>query len=202
MKVRSSVKKICTKCKNKKTACTCPKEISVQEPYLRALERLILVAGRAANRHGDKDLAHAMKYATCGMSRQELAELEVQPTPKTCAENSDFPGQEACDLGPEALIDIFLTTQVQREFRTAVTSETELLVILGEMVRLFYDSNQTPESERSVKVEKRSASASGQPAEHGNPTKLKGAVWSPERKKAHAELIKVGIARKKAAQAA
>jgi hypothetical protein len=186
----------CNKCGQEKTDCSCTKKVSVQERYLRALERLLSVADRAADRHEDEDLAHAVNYAACGMSRQEQTDLGMQPKPKAGGE-ADY------TLTPEMVIGIFLTKQVRREFLTAVANEAELLVILREMARLFYESNQTPEAERNVKVEKQSPPASGQVVENPDkPAKPKGGAWSPERKKVMSETMKAVHARKKAVQAA
>jgi hypothetical protein len=178
---------LCARCGKMKTDCACAKVVSIQEPYLRALERLVRVADHAADRHADQDLAKAVKYAICGLSLREQDDLGIQPKPKAT-------GDEDSSLSPEAVTDIFLTPQVRREFQTVVASESELLVILSEMARLFYEDNQTPESERNVKVEEHSPSASVVKR-----AKPKGGKWSPERRNLHGELIKAGFARKKAA---
>lgn len=186
---------LCARCGKVKTDCACAKVVAIPEPYLRALERLMRVADHAADQHADQDLAEAVKYATCGMSRQEKINLGIQPKPRAS-------GDEDSSLAPETVIDIFLTLQVRREFLTAVTSETELFVILREMTRLFYDSNHSPESERSIKIEGLSPSAPGQKIEPAKTVKPKAEDWTPERRQAHGERIKAGIARKPAAQAA
>jgi len=184
--------KLCARCGKIKTDCTCVKVVSIQEPYLRALERVVLVADHAADQHADQDLANAVKHAICGLSLSEQAGIGLQPKPSAN-------GDEDSSLAPETVTDIFLTPQVRREFLTAVASENELVVILGEMAHLFYASGNIPESERNVKVEKQSPSVPGQIIEPVEAAKAKAEDWTPERRQAHGERIKAGIARKKAA---
>jgi hypothetical protein len=173
-KGKCSCPELCSKCKNEKTACTCIEKLSVQEPYLRALECLVGVADRAADRHEDKELAHAVEFAVLGMSRNERLKLGIQSKPES-------------DLTPEEAVSLFLTQQVRREFLTTITEESELIFLLREMTQIFYDSKKTPESERPVLIRANSTMPNG--------------MWTPERKQAHSELIKAGIARKKAAHA-
>ena len=160
---------ICPKCKNEKAACTCIEMVSVQKPYIEILERIVGVADRSADRHEDKELAAAVKYAISGMSLNERRKLGVQPKPDS-------------DLTPEEAVSLFLTQQVRREFMTAITEESELFLVLREMAQIFYDSKKTPESERGVLIEANS---------------IPKTSWTPERKQAHSELIKAGIAVRK-----
>jgi hypothetical protein len=155
---------ICSKCKNEKAACACVETVSVQKAYIEALERLVRVAERSADRHEDKELAHAVEFAVLGMSRNERLKLGIQPKP-----DSDFT--------PEEAVGLFLTQQMRREFLTAITEESELILVLREMTRIFYESKQTREPEREVLI-----------------------TTNSERKKTLSESIKAGIARKKAAQ--
>lgn len=159
-----SCPELCSKCKNEKTACTCIEKVSVQEPYLRALERLVGVADRAADRHEDKELAAAVNYAASGMSLNDRLNLGIEP-------------KRESSLAPDQAAGLFLTQQVRREFLTAITEESELLLVLREMARIFYESKQTREAEREVLITTKS-----------------------ERKKTLSDSIKAGIARKKGAQ--
>jgi len=162
----------CSKCGCEEADCTCVKDVAVPEPYLKALEQLAAAADRAADRHEDEELADAVKYAMSGKSRNEQLKLGIQPKPDLqTGHDSDS------NRTPQAVADMFLTKQVQREFLTAVTEESELLIVLREFTRIFYQNTQTPESERDVLVESKA-----------------------DRKKAHSESIKAGWERKKAAQ--
>ena len=162
---------LCSKCGCEKASCTCIKKVSVQEPYLEALEGLVGVADRAAEHHNDKDLANAVKHAIAGMSRSERLKLGIEPQDNSC-------GEPVSALTPEEAVELFLTPQVRREFLTATTEESELILVLREMTRIFYESKQTRESDREVFIATKS-----------------------ERKRALSESIKAGIARKRAAQA-
>jgi hypothetical protein len=164
---------LCSGCGSERAGCTCIKKVLVQEPYLEALERLVGVADRAADLHEDKELAEAVKYASSGISLNERLKLGIRPR-----ETSQANGEADSSLTLEEAVEIFLTQQVRREFLTAITEESDLILVLSEMARVFYDSKQTSESEREVLITTKS-----------------------ERKRALSESIKAGIARKKAAQA-
>jgi len=125
------------------------------------------------------------------LRRGHVGNLGLQPKSKAKIEESN--GEHDYSLVPETVTDIFLTPQVRREFLTAVTSENELVVILGEMAHLYYASSNIPEAERSIRIERQSPSVPGQIIEPAEAVKAKAEDWTPARRQSHGELIKAGL---------